>query len=320
MRDTTLVAQPFSPQTGILEGKAVPVAEQVLVDSSTWRAAFAATDSGMLAYVAGGTATQQLRWYDRSGKDVGIAANKLYNLNRVRISPDGRRIAGEAGESLTDIWIYDVQRNVSTRFTFGLGVSSAPLWSPDGKWIAYGTVLNQHLNLYRKAANGMGQEELLLEGNDKRVQNTPNDWSPDGKSLIFAVGDLVGSAQLWELPLTGDHPEPKPVVTSGSVAEEARYSPDGHWIAYASNESGRSEVYVIPSNGSGGKWPISSGGGEQPVWRRDGKEIFYLTDDNKLMSVPISLKSDSVEVGVGQPLFPLANTIAGNVNSLRRHP
>ncbi len=162
----------------------------------------------------------------------------------------------------------------------------------------------------------MGQEELLLEGNDKRVQNTPNDWSPDGKSLIFAVGDLVGSAQLWELPLTGDHREPKPVVTSGSVAEEARYSPDGHWIAYASNESGRSEVYVIPSNGSGGKWPISSGGGEQPVWRRDGKEIFYLTDDNKLMSVPISLKSDSVEVGVGQPLFPLANTIAGNVGLL----
>jgi len=186
------------------------------------------------------------------------------------------------------------------------------VWSPDGKWIAYSVLENGHLNIYRKPANGTGQHSLLLEGDATNVQNAPSDWSSDDKTLIYVVGDRVGVAQLWELPLTGDDRKPKPLAPSNSIMMEARFSSDGRWIAYASNESGRFEVYVIPSSGNGGKWLVSNNGGQQPVWRRDGKEIFYLTTDNSLMSVPVSLGAESVEVGVPQRLFPLGNTIAGN--------
>jgi Tol biopolymer transport system component len=312
VRDTALVAQLFNRDTGSLEGTAVPIAEQVLVDPTTWRAAFSVADRGMLAYVSGGTATNQLTWYDRSGKSLGTAIDRVLNLSHVHISPDGRRVVVDSGESLTDIWTYDVQRQVSTRLTFGPGNLTAPVWSPDGKWIAYNNLENGHLNIYRKPANGMGQQSLLLEGDATNVQISPNDWSPDGKSLIYVVGDMVGAAQLWELPLTGDDRKPRPFAPSNFIMMEARFSPDSRWIAYTSNESGRFEVYVIPSSGSGGKWQISTTGGQQPVWRRDGREIFYLATDNSLMSVPILLEAESVEAAAARRLFPLANTIAGN--------
>jgi len=315
MRDTALVAQNFNPKTAVLEGPVVPLAEQALVDPGTWRAAFSVAGESMLAYVSGGAATSQLTPYDRSGKSSVPVIDKVANLNHLRISPDGQRVVGDGGESLTDIWVYDLQRHVSTRFTFGPGSAAAPIWSPDGKWIAYGLLERGHLDIYRKPSSGMGQAELLLEGDAKNLQNWPNDWSPDGKSLIYSVGDLVGSAQLWVLPLTGEDHKPRPLMTTPFMMLEGRYSPDGRWIAYTSNESGRQEVYVIPANGNGGKWQISSGGGQQAVWRRDSKEIFYLTLDDNLMSVPITLKPDSVQADAARVLFPLANAIV-SVNGL----
>jgi serine/threonine protein kinase/Tol biopolymer transport system component len=315
LRDTALMAQPFNPKTGSLEGSPAPIVEQVLLDPGTWRAALTSTEGGLLAYLSGGAAANQLTWYDRSGKNIGLAGAKTLNLNHVRISPDGLKIAADLGESLTDIWIYDAQRGVSTRFTFGPGSSSAPVWSSDGKWIVYGLLERGHLDFYRKPSSGMGQPELLLEGDAKNLQNWPNDWSPDGKSLIYAVGDLVGAAQLWVLPLTGEDRKPKSLMPSGFMTMEARYSPDGHWIAYTSNESGKFEVYVVPSSGNGGKWQISSGGGQQALWRRDGKELFYLSSDDKLMSVPIKLNADSVQADAPRPLFSLANSIL-SVNGL----
>ena len=163
----------------------------------------------------------------------------------VRLSPDGSKIAADLGESNTDIWVYDVVRGASTRFTFGPSSSASPVWSRDGKWIAYAVLERAHLNIYRKSSSGMGQTELLLEGSDKSIQNWPSDLSPDGKSLLYAVGDLVGASQLWELPLTGTDRKPRAILPSSFVMLEGRYSPDGRWIAYASNESGKFEVYVI---------------------------------------------------------------------------
>jgi len=314
LRDTALMAQPFNPKTGSLEGAPAPIAEQILLDAGTWRAALTSTEGGLLAYLSGGAAANQLTWYDRSGKNIGLAGDKTLNLNHVRISPDGLKIAAELGESLTDIWIYDAQRGVSTRFTFGPSSSISPVWSRDGKWIVYGS-LYAHINIYRKSASGVGQAELLLEGSEKSVQNWPSDLSPDGRFLLYAAGDLVGAAQLWELPLSGDDRKPKPLMPSGFITMEARYSPDGHWIAYTSNESGKFEVYVMPSGGSAGKWQISSGGGQQPLWRRDAKELFYLSSDGKLISVPIKLNADSVQADAVRPLFSLANSIL-SVNGL----
>ncbi len=304
-RDSALMAQPFDPRTGMLRGEAERLAEDVLVDGTVWRAQFDASSGGVLAYASGGLMPWQAMWYDRSGKELGAAGEKVSNLLSVRLSPDGARLATEAGDAQSDLWIYDRKRQVNTRLTFGPGASSSPVWSPDGQWIAYVGIRGK-INLYRKPANGMGQEELLLEGDS--TNRSPFDWSTDGKSLLFGVGDLSSTGQIWALPLAGDR-KPVPVTQTGFAALSAKFSPDGNWVAYSSNESGRLEVYVMPFGGGTGKWQISSAGGSQPVWRRDGKELFYWSADNTLMSVPITLKTGVVEVGAAHPLFRFNNPV-----------
>ena len=305
MRDTALIAQPFDPRTGVLRGEAERLAEDVLWDGTVWRAAFDVSGGGLLAYASGGVTPWQATWYDRSGKQLSAAGEKVFNLFSVRLSPDGGRLATESGETNGEIWIYDLRRQVNTRLTFGPGASSSPVWSPDGQWIAYTGVRGKN-NLYRKPANGMGQEELLLEGDG--TGRNPFDWSPDGKSLLFGVGDLSAIGKIWVLPLAGDR-KPVPLTQNSFVTFSARFSPDGHWVAYSSNESGRPEVYVMPFGGGAGKWQISAAGGTQPVWRRDGKELFYWSAENTLMSAPITLKAGVVEVGAAHQLFRFSNPV-----------
>ena len=284
MRDSALVAQPFDAKTGTLHGEVERLAEDVLIDRTVWRAQFDAS-AGMLAYASGGQTPWQAMWYDRSGKQMGPASENVTNLLSVRLSPDGSRLATEAGDANSDIWIYDRKRQVNTRLTFGLGGNSSPVWSPDVEWIAYvGTRKDgtRKDNLYRKPSNGVGQEELLFEG-DAGVRN-PLDWSPDGKFLLFGEGDATVKGQLWVLPLVGDR-KAVPLTQNTFVVNTATFSPDGHWVAYSSNESGRFEVYVMPFGGGSGKWQISSAGGLHPMWRHDGKELFFWSPNNDLMSV-----------------------------------
>jgi eukaryotic-like serine/threonine-protein kinase len=173
------------------------------------------------------------------------------------------------------------------------------VWSPDNQWIAYNGVRAKN-GIYRKPANGMGQEEELLAGDT--MTRSVLDWSPDGRFLLFGFGDRTAKGQLWVLPLAGDR-KPTPVTPDTYVVNSARFSPDGHWLSYSSNESGRFEVYVVPYGGGTGKWQISAAGGAQPVWRRDGKELFYWTQDNMLMSVPITLRPQGIELGAARMLF-----------------
>jgi Tol biopolymer transport system component len=311
LRDSALMAQPFDPGTGLLHGEAERVAEDVLVDGTIWHAAFDVAGSGLLTYASGGVTPWQAVWYDRSGQEVGTAGEKTLNLFAVRLSPDGTRLLSESGEANSDLWIYDLKRQVNTRFTFGPGASSSPVWSPDGKWIVYTGVRGKN-NFYRKLANGMGQEELLLEGSGEN--RATFDWSPDGNFILFGVGDLISSGQAWVLPLTGDR-KPVLLVQSTFVSTSAKFSPDGHWVAYTSNESGRPEVYVIAFGGGAGKWQISSTGGTQPLWRRDGKELFYWSAENTVVSVPMALKPGGIEVGAAHPLFRF-NSPVGNIGIL----
>jgi Tol biopolymer transport system component len=305
IRDKVLVAQPFDLNTGTLQGEAERLSDDVLQDQTTWRAQFDVSGTAVLTYVSGGLTPWQAMWYDRTGKLIGPASEKAINLLSVRLSPDGSRLASEAGESQSEIWIYDRNRSVNTRLTFGPSQNSAPVWSPDGQWVAYVGVRTKN-GLFRKPANGMGQEEMLLEGDP--ASRNPFDWSPDGKSMLFGVGDGTAKSQIFVLPITGDR-KPVPLTQDTYVTNSARFSPDGHWVAYASNESGRFEVYVMPFAGGTGKWQVSTQGGIQPIFRHDGKELFYWSPDNTLISVPITLKPNGVEVGAAHPLFRFNNSL-----------
>ena len=308
IRGSDLMAQSMDPETGNLRGPAARVVEDVLVDGSIWRAGFDASSSGLLAYAAGGLISAQAIWYDRAGENLGDAGEKSLDLSSLRLSPDGTRLATGAGDVKRDIWINELNRQVNTRLTFGSGASSAPVWSPDGRWIAFAGGRGKN-NLYRKASNGVGQEELLLEGDARNLQ--PSDWSPDGKSLLFGIGDFSSSGQIWVLPLESDR-KPVPLVQGNFVAANARFSPDGRWVAYNSSESGRAEVYVTPFGNGGGKWQVSGAGGVLPIWRRDGKELFYWSLDNTLVSVPVQIKKDAVAVGAPHLMFRLRPPL-GNV-------
>lgn len=167
----------------------------MLVDETIWRAQFDVSSSRVLAYASGGLTPWQATWYDRSGKQVGVAGEKVSNLLSVRLSPDGTRLATEAGDVNSDIWSYDRKRQVDTRLTFGPGASSSPVWSPDGQWITYVGIRGKN-NLYRKPANGTGQEELLLEGD--ATQRNPLDWSADGKFLLWDFQDYVSTTEGYD--------------------------------------------------------------------------------------------------------------------------
>jgi Tol biopolymer transport system component len=313
VRGTELMAQALDPDTGKTTGEAARIAQDVGVDLGIWRSAFDAARGNILVYATGGPVEGQAVWHDRSGKNLEVVGDKAQNLFHLRISPDGERVATDFfGEGTSSIWVYDLKRKVNTRFTLESEASiDSAVWSPDGRWLAYQGLQGGRNNIYRKAASGFGKAELLLEGSD--VKQVPSDWSPDGKSLLFSIGDLVGQGQVWLLPLTGDR-KPVAVAQIGSVSQNTRFSPDGRWIAYASNESGKFQVYVIPSSRTAGKQQISNAGGLQPVWRRDGKELFYLTLDNTLMSAPITLSKEGVEVSAARQLFRLPRLVgtAGN--------
>lgn len=310
VRDSALMAQPFNTTTGMLEGEAQRIAEDILVDLTTWRAQFDA-NSWVLAYVAGGPTPWQGIWYDRSGKQQGPAGERSSNLGSLRLSPDGTRLATEAGESATAIWVYDFKRKVNTRLTFGSFQANTPIWSPDGQWITYAGV-RSHNGLFRKPSSGMGQEEILWEGD--ATTRYPLDWSPDGQTLLFGVGDLSSNGRLWALSLNGDR-KPAPLTPESYAINSARFSPDGRWIAYSSNETGKPEVFVMPFGGGSGKWQVSKNGGAQPTWRRDGKEIFFWSTDNTLVAAPITLKPGEVEIGNPQALFRPYNYV-GSVGVL----
>jgi Tol biopolymer transport system component len=210
------------------------------------------------------------------------------------ISPDGKQLVGDRdGET----WLLEFARGIATRLTFGPHGNINPLWSPDGRYVAYYKI---GVGIYRKTANGAGAEELLLRTSTLAV---PKSWSPDGRFILYAQINPGKGSDLLAIPV---EPDPKPfvVVQTGSNEDQGQFSPDGHWVAYTSNESGLSEIYVIPfpPSSSGGKWLVSRGGGVQPRWRRNGKELFYISPDSKMMTVEVNTQP-LFQAGTPQPLF-----------------
>ena len=301
VRQGTLVARSLDATRGVLTGDPMTVADPVGFDAGFNVAAFSVSAAGPVAYRTGAVSRRQLTWFDRTGRPVGtVAAPDENGLLYPELSPDGHRVAvSRAVEGNTDVWLIDVMRGVRTRFTFDGSTDSSPIWSPDGSRIAFRSSRKGAYDLYQKPSSGAGDEVALLASPQSKY---PADWSPDGRVLLYQNVDAKSGNDLWVLPLDGNR-QPVLFLQTAFDESEGQFSPDGHWVAYQSNESGRFEIDAQPFPGPGGKFQVSTGGGIQPRWRRDGQELFYIAPDGKLMAVPIRLQGSTLEAGTPVALF-----------------
>jgi eukaryotic-like serine/threonine-protein kinase len=312
VRDQTLVTQQFDPKAMKTIGDPAPLAERIGTDS-VGLATFSISREGTLAYRTGDPGSR-LALVDRAGRDVESFGDPGEYANPM-LSRDGTRLAfdlSDKGSRKTDIWIRDLARSVNSRLTLGQGNNRFPLWSPDGATIVFTSTRSGAGDLYTKAANGQGDDSPLLQDD---VLKFATDWSRDGRYIAYTRlgGNSNGNQDLWALPMFGDH---KPIViAAGNFTEGSGvFSPDGRFIAYRSDESGRSEIYVQSFPKATGKWQISTTGGSDPTWRSDGKELFYRGADQRFMAVDVQL-GDTVKAGVPKALFPGRVNVVGNVRN-----
>jgi Tol biopolymer transport system component/tRNA A-37 threonylcarbamoyl transferase component Bud32 len=311
LRETTLMAQPFDADSLELTGEAFPIAEEIQTDiSANPYGVFSASESGVLAYRTGfGETGSRLMWYDRAGKQIALLGD-VATYGHVELSPDGARAAVNSTDpalGTNDIWLLELERGVRTRFTSDPANDMVPIWSPDGRTISFDSNRSGNGDLYQKAAGGVGAEQPVLqaEGNQRS-----HSWSSDGRYLLYHQNTATGTIDLWVLPLFGDR-KPFPFLETPFIEYRAKFSPDGRWVAYTSNDSGRNEVYVAAFPKPESKWVISTAGGTWSRWRRDGKEIFYIDPSNTLMAAEVDGQGSTFRVGTVRPLFQTRPTGAG---------
>jgi eukaryotic-like serine/threonine-protein kinase len=310
VREHSLVAQAFEVKNWELKGNSFPLAESLEVEGMsgmTGRASFTAAEGGVLAYLGGGHGDKQLAWYDRKGKALGTAGPPA-DYYEPAMSLDGKYLAVTQGTlgSGNGIWVHDLARATQSRLTFGSGeFYSGPLWTPDGNHVIFSSDRKGNSDLYWKPSNGTGKEELLFASESNKFTD---DVSRDGRYLIFEnVSPASGRSELWVLPLMEER-KPKPYLQTELFLTHAAISPDGHWVAYSSNESGGREIFVQSFPEAGAKFQVSTDGGDCPVWRNDGKELFYLGGSNSVVAVPVET-GEEFRAGAPQSLFqvPMLN-------------
>jgi eukaryotic-like serine/threonine-protein kinase len=309
VRDNTLVAQRFNLRSLALEGEAKPVADHVAVNTDTWRSILTASASGELLYqhgAAGGGS--QLIWYDASGKPGEPVLPEAADYYRPKLSPDASKLAFDLeNNGVGDIWVLDLARRTKTRITFGPQYSADAVWWPDGKSIvfSYGPSGSEE-SFYRQNADGTGSKEKLLE--TPGIRAIPFSVSPDGRYIAYMRNDRKSNTgwDIWALPMFPDKAgEQKPfsVVATNFADITPSFSPDGKWLAYANNETGRMEVYIQPFPSGAGRWQVSTAGGVTPNWRKDGKELFFFSTDQQVMAVDVNQEGASLHLGTPHALF-----------------
>jgi Tol biopolymer transport system component len=302
VRDQALLAQRFDPETARLMGEPVTIAGDVAVRQPIGRAAFSVSHTGVLVYRTADQIFSQPIMFDRTGRRL-LAFEPMGDHDQPRFSPDERTaavgMANARGKPGRMIWLLDLRPGHQSRLNLG-STGSGPVWSPDGTSLAFTGRREGPGDLYRRPAASGGQEEVLLRSSQWKIVT---DWSADSKRLIYQQQDPQTQWDLWELPLASDH-QPTPILRGAANEQHGRLSPDGGWLAYASDESGRFEIYVRQFPPSDAHWKLSTEGGTQPEWRRDGRELFYVAGDRRLVALPVQ-QGERLQFGSPQTLFTL---------------
>jgi Tol biopolymer transport system component len=309
-RDGTLMAQSFDVGRQELSGEPFPVAEGVRGPVKP----YSVSTNGTLAYLTGGLASDsQLAWFDRSGKQLApIESSRQYT--GPELSPDGKYVAFARGQP-TDIWVLDIAKGLTSRLTSDPAGDAFPVWSPDGRTVAFGSNREGGTgNLYMRTVGAVEQDRLLLKSEE---QKRPSDWTRDGRYLVYTAGRA--NNDIWALPLSGGRSQPLRVTETPFSKQNPRVSPDGQWIAYSSDETGESQVYVQSFPQSTAKQQVSTTGGFQPSWSRDRRELFYIRPDFTLMAVSVKPAGAALEVSPPASLFRPPFDVAGPLALTRNY-
>jgi serine/threonine protein kinase len=317
MRQGSMFAQRLNMERGELTGDSVHIADSVAFDPN-WGSGFSVSETGILAYRTAGSNNRRLAWFDRSGKEISILGLSDGNdYDNPELSPDGKRVLVDNVQGNIDLWIIDAVQGIPNRFTFNAAAERWGVWSPDGKHTAFFSDReNRQGDIYQKPASATGNEELLLDS--PALQKIPVDWSPDGQHIIYVQINPETFLDVWVLPLVDDS---KPFEFEVTEFEEGncQFSPDGKWVAYQSNETGSFEIYVKAFPDLDGKKQLSIGGGIEARWGYEGRELFYIAPDGKMMAVPIQTDGQTLNAGAPVELFPTRIMGGGNPVTHPRH-
>lgn len=299
-RGKTVLAQRLDLKRGELVGDAQRVGD-LDTDSALGLAGMSVSAGGQIA-LRGGGELRRLKWYDRSGHAAGDAGEPDTGMPVYpELSLDGRQAAvSKTVQGNQDIWLRDLVRGGMTRLTFDTAIDSAPVWSPDGARIAFATNRKGPYHLYVKSASGVGGEDLMQETSSSQF---PQDWSRDGRFLLYSEVDVKTGRDLWALAVTGSDHKPIAIANTPSDEQNGQFSPDGRWVAYQSNESGEFQIVVQPFPQAPGKWQVSTAGGSEPRWRADGKELYFLAPDGKIMAASINVQGSRFAAAAPVALF-----------------
>jgi Tol biopolymer transport system component len=303
VRERTLLARPFDPGSRKLRGEPFAVAEPIFTAYANGVAGVSAAENGAIAFQGAGGMEKRLTWFDRLGNPVG-SLGPPGEYRTAEFSRDGSRVAVERYDRerrSSDIWVIEVATGAASQITSHRARDRGPVWSPDATRLLFHSDRDGPGDLFVRSSSAGNVEESKLYGS--LTWKYPNSWSRDGEHILFQSFDPRTKRDVWVMRAFSTATEPVPLLRTEADEWQAAFSPDAKWVAYCSNESGAQEVYVSSFPGPGGKWQVSSAGGAAPRWREDGRELFYLAPDRRVMASDIKPDGAAFQFSPPRALF-----------------